>query len=173
MAQNEANDVLKNDMVKFSEVLSDGETVSGTYMFPQPGMLPNNFMYGFKRVRDFLWVWLSRGEEKNKVVLLIADKKMMEFRSLSKLGERDKAIDSGNEALDKLEYASKLIEDGRPSDEMRQLRKQVLMAGLAYEKVVTEETEGYQIDSDKFTKLTNRIDAWNKEQDKKKFDWKI
>jgi hypothetical protein len=163
MAQDGGLDSLKKDEVKFAE---------GTYKLPQPGMLPDHVFYGIKRIRDYLWIVLSHGNDKVKVSLLIADKKIVEFEKLTEKGQREMAIESGNEAIDKLKYANELVRDEKVVDaQSKQLRMQILWAGLAYDEVFRRNEEQYKIENEKFTKLTTRIDDWNREQEKNRYTW--
>lgn len=172
MAQDGDMDSLRNEEVKFLVTFDDGETASGTYKLPQAGMLPSNVFYGFKKVRDYIWMSLSGGEEKVKLSVLMADKKIAEFQKLTEKGERGMAVESGNEAIDKLEYANGLVMGAKNADaQSKQIRKQILWAGLAYGEIFHRNEKEFQIDSEKYTKLLTRIDGWNKQQEKNRFTW--
>lgn len=172
MAEDGAYAGLKNDEIKFLKNFADGETLAGTYKLPQTGMLPSNILYGFKRVRDFLWITFSQGNEKVKVALLIADKKAVEFEKLAKDGNRNLAIESGNEAIDRLEYSDGLIKQLKITDaQLRQFRSQILWAGFAYSEIFTRNKGEYEMDQENYSKLINRIDDWNKNQEKTRFTW--
>ncbi|MFA5894985.1 MAG: DUF5667 domain-containing protein [Candidatus Shapirobacteria bacterium] len=172
MAQDGDMDSLRNEEVKFLVTFDDGETASGTYKLPQAGMLPNNVFYGFKKVRDYIWMSLSGGEDKVKLAVLMADKKIAEFQKLTEKGERGLAVESGNEAVDKLEYANGLVMGAKNVDaQSKQIRKQILWAGLAYGEIFHRNEKEFQIDSEKYTKLLIRIDGWNKQQEKNRYTW--
>jgi len=172
MAQDGDMDQLRNEEVKFLVTFDDGETASGTYKLPQAGMLPSNVFYGFKKVRDYIWMSLSGGEEKVRLSVLMADKKIAEFQKLTEKGERGMAVESGNEAIDKLEYANGLVMGTKNADaQSKQIRKQILWAGLAYGEIFHRNEKEFQIDSEKYTKLLTRIDGWNKQQEKNRFTW--
>lgn len=172
MAQDDGMDQLRNEEVKFLVTFDDGETASGTYKLPQAGMLPNNVLYGFKRVRDYIWMSLSRGDRKLKLAMLMADKKVAEFQKLTEKGERGLAVESGIEAIDKLEYANGLVMGAKNADaQSKQIRKQILWAGLAYGEIFHRSEKEFQVDSEKYTKLLTRIDGWNKQQEKNRFTW--
>lgn len=172
MAQDGEMDSLRNEEVKFLVNFEDGETVSGTYKLPDAGMLPNHVFYGFKKVRDYVWMTLSGGENKVKLAVLMADKKIAEFQKLTEKGERGLAVESGNEAIDKLEYANELVMGAKNVDaQSKQIRKQILWAGLAYREIFHRNEKGIEIDSEKYTKLLTRIDGWNKQQEKNRYTW--
>lgn len=172
MAQDGDMDSLRNEEVKFLFTFDDGETASGTYKLPQAGMLPNNVFYGFKKFRDYIWMSLSGGEDKVKLAVLMADKKIAEFQKLTEKGEQGLAVESGNEAIDKLEYANGLVMGAKNVDaQSKQIRKQILWAGLAYGEIFHRNEKEFQIDSEKYTKLLIRIDGWNKQQEKNRYTW--
>jgi len=172
MAQGGEMEILKSEEIKFLKTFGDGETLAGTYKLPEPGILPSNVLYGFKKLRDYLWIAFSKGGDKIKLVVLMADKKVAEFADLTEIGQRDMAIESGNEAIDKLEYASKQAEQINVANaQLKQIKIQILWAGWAYEEVFRRSEQEYQIDSEKYTKLLTRIDDWNKEQEKNRFNW--
>jgi len=172
MAEDGEMDSLRNEEVKFLVTFGDGETASGTYKLPQAGMLPTNVFYGFKTVRDYIWMSLSSGEDKVKLAVLMADKKIAEFQKLTEKGERGVAVESGNEAIDKLEYANGLVMGAKNANaQSKQIRKQILWAGLAYGEIFHRNEKEFQIDSEKYTKLLTRIDGWNKQQEKNRFTW--
>lgn len=172
MAQDGEMDSLRNEEVKFLVTFDDGETTSGTYKLPEAGMLPNHVFYGFKKVRDYVWMTLSGGVNKVKLAVLMADKKIAEFQKLTEKGERGLAVESGNEAIDKLEYANELVMGAKNADaQSKQIRKQILWAGLAYGEIFHRNEKEFQIDSEKYTKLLTRIDGWNKQQEKNRYTW--
>lgn len=174
LAQGNGIDEVKKSEVKFLKTFEDGEKIEGTYKLPEPGMLPSNGLYGFKNFRDVLWLMFSQGIEKPKVTLLIADKKLVEFVKLTENGNRELAIESGNEAIDKLKYASDLLQSAKITDtQSKQLRTQVLWAGLAYYEVISRNESEFQIENEKYRNLLTRIDVWNKEQEKKRNEWSI
>lgn len=174
LAQGNGIDEVKKNEVKFLKTFEDGEKIEGTYKLPEPGMLPSNGLYGFKNFRDVLWLMFSQGVEKPKVTLLIADKKLAEFEKLTENGSRELAIESGNEAIDKLKYASDLLQSAKITDtQSKQLRTQILWAGLAYYEVISRNESEFQIDIEKYRNLLTRIDVWNKEQEKKRNEWSI
>jgi len=103
---------------------------------------------------------------------LMADKKIAEFQKLTEKGERGVAVESGNEAIDKLEYANGLVMGAKNANaQSKQIRKQILWAGLAYGEIFHRNEKEFQIDSEKYTKLLTRIDGWNKQQEKNRFTW--
>lgn len=172
MAQDGEIDQLKNEEIKFLTTFSDGEQISGTYKLPQAGMLPNHVFYGFKKVRDYIWMSLSSGNNKTKMAVLMADKKVAEFEKLRQIGDRLLAVETGNEAIDKLEYANGLVMESKNVDaETKQVRKQILWAGLAYREMFKRNEGDFQLVNDKYTMLLSRIDEWNKKQDKNRFSW--
>lgn len=164
---------LKTGNIDFTINFSDGETKPASYRFPDAGMLPNQMFYGMKTIRDYLWLNFSRGTDKIKLSILLADKKAKEFDELLKIDKPDLALESGNQAVDKLQYADKLIKgDTSKHPEIKLLRNQVLTAGYAYKQMFQDQKDMFNFDSaEEYTKLLNRIDEWNKQEEETRFNW--
>ena len=90
----------------------------------------------------------------------MADKKAAESRALMFEDKSNLAIESGNEAIDKLEYAYNLSVKIKNDVAKRELLDQIYKAGFAYEQVFSESGV------DKNRSLINRINEWNKNQEK-------
>jgi hypothetical protein len=171
-AQEGVMESLKNNEIQYMATFSNGETETGNYKFPETGLLPDNITYGFKRIRDFFWLLLARGDNKNKLAILLADKKAMEFVALTKKDKNMQAIEAGNEAVDKLKYANGLIvKDNKLDNQTKQLRAQVFWAGFAYKEVFKRYEQAYNLDNEEYSKLLSTIDDWNKEQEKSRYTW--
>lgn len=164
IAQEDGIDLLKKNEINFLITFDDGETAPSSYKFPESGMLPDNIMYGFKRIRDYFWLNFSNGDNKVKVAILIADKKIVEFTRLADKDKNDSAIEAGNEALDKLEYANSLVKT-------KQLHQQIFGAGFAYKEVLKQAENKFSLDTENYSKLISRIDDWNKKQEKDRYSW--
>lgn len=171
-AQDIAENKLNNKQLDFIIEFGDGVTEPGSYKLPEVNMLPTNMFYGFKTIRDWLWLTLASNQEKPRIALLLADKKITETWDLFNNGSNTAAIDAGNEGLDKLEYAVKLVDQIQvKSDDVRQLQKQIFMAGYAYKQVAEVGTTGFDLDQEKFSQLLFRIDEWNKKQEEARWEW--
>ncbi len=137
------------------------------YKLPETGILPNNPLYLFKRVRDHLWLVFSYGINKSKIALLLADKKAAEFGRLATQENIDWALESGNEAVDKLEYAYYLSENLNISDVAKKLLlNQIYEAGYAYKQVFVLSGDKFNNNLESYKQLLNRINEWNKKQEK-------
>jgi hypothetical protein len=172
LAKESTDSISRNNAINFVVKFQDGETAPGNYNFPETGMLPDNIFYGLKKIRDYLWLSFSQGLTKAKISLLLADKSMSESKDLLVKDNTAKAIEAGNEAMDKLEYADKLINEFKvPDGQTKQVHYQIFWAGFAYKEVLSKAGESFEIDTDKYSKLINRIDDWNKEQEKNRYSW--
>jgi hypothetical protein len=172
LAQEINSDKIGNNPISFVINYGDGETEAGSYKLPEVATLPINPMYGLKRIRDYFWLLLSQGMNKNKLALLMADKKAEETRQLWQLNKNDEALEAGNEALDKLEYANQLVLASKgSSDELKQLAKQIYMAGFAYNEVFKLGNNAFDMDSQKYQQLINRNEEWNKTQKENRWKW--
>ncbi len=77
MAKDNNENKLRNNLIEFTYLDDNGEKQEYDYLLPTTSTLPNNPFYGFKKVRDFLWLRFSQGEiNKCKTAFLLADKKM-------------------------------------------------------------------------------------------------
>ena len=149
----------KNEVVVES-LDENGRNKFEIYKLPETGIMPDNPTYVLKKVRDSLWLTFSQGINKPKIALLLADKKAAESRALMFEDKSNLAIESGNEAIDKLEYAYNLSVKIKNDVAKRELLDQIYKAGFAYEQVFSESGV------DKNRSLINRINEWNKNQEK-------
>lgn len=171
-ATEEKETIILNKTINFIAKFGDGETMVGVYQVPETGMLPDNLFYGVKKIRDFLWLELSMGENKIKMAVLQADKGVAATAELIKKEDYSRAVESGNEAMDKLEYANKLLNDIKVTDDQtKQLHYQIFRAGFAYKEVFKRLDGAFGMDNSKYLNLLNRINDWNKEQENNRYDW--
>lgn len=172
LAQELNSDKIGNNPFSFVIDYGDGQTEVGSYKLPEVATLPTNPMYGLKRVRDYFWLLLSRGVNKNKLALLMADKKVEETRQLWRMNKNDEALTAGNEAMDKLEYANQLVlASGDNTDQNKQIAKQIYMAGFAYNEVFKLGSNAFDLDAQKYQQLINRNEEWNKTQKENRWKW--
>lgn len=165
-------DAIKNRYLEFTIRYGDGETEPANYNLPEVGMLPNNPFYGFKKIRDWMWLNLSSGVNKSKLAILMADKKMTEAGQLFLANQNRTAIEAGIEAMDKLEYANSLLAaNPQPDDNTRFLRKQVLQAGYAYMEIARLGAKNFDLDQVKYNGLLERIESWNQKQEAERWNW--
>jgi len=117
------------------------------YKLPQARMLPDDPLYIFKRIRDFLWIEFTTGKQaKSEVALFIADKKMAETDKLLSENKTNLALLTSREAFNKLQYAKKLYEND-----------QIYYAGFAYAKIL-----------ERYGQKIKELDEWNATQKKEK-----
>lgn len=157
---------LRNNPVEFVAEYEDGTTGLITYKLPEAGILPKSPFYGLKKVRDWLWIGVTRDpKEKSKVILLIADKKAREVLELIKIEEPKLALESGDEAatlLQRAELEANKIE--KKDDETKEIHQQIYRAGQAYKSVIKKLEDNFGIDKQKFSDLITKIDSFNEEQ---------
>lgn len=172
LAQEINSNQIGNNPFSFVINYGDGETEAATYKLPEVGTLPINPMYELKRIRDYFWLLLSRGIDKPKLALLMADKKVEETRQLWQLNKTDEAMTAGNEAMDKLEYANQLVlTSGGTSDQIKQIGKQIYLAGFAYNQVFKLGENAFELDNQKYQQLIKRNEDWNKAQEANRWKW--
>jgi Domain of unknown function (DUF5667) len=171
-AKDNSDEVKGNNLVEFMAVFDDGTTAAGNYKLPETGMLPDNMFYGAKEIRNYLWLLFSSGEGKIKMALLLADKSASESGALIEKDESNLAIDAGNEAINKLEYAETLIDQVKVADaQTKQIHYQIFWAGWAYKQVFVKMQDSFDLDTERYTNLITRVDDWNKTQEENRYNW--
>jgi hypothetical protein len=166
MAAEGTGEGLRNDPIKFDIVNDLGDKEEFSYKLPEPGMLPNNPFYGFKKIRDFLWMKFSVGNIKRAgVELLVADKKMAEAKKLFGDNKGEAGLGASQEALDTLKLAERSISGvNEETAESKQIRSQVYKAGFAYRAILKTAENSFEMDVEKYNQLIKELDDWNQEQ---------
>jgi len=169
MAVEDNDHALRNDPIRFEIVNSDGEKEEFSYKLPEPGMLPTNPFYGFKKIRDYLWIKFSSGNiKKAKVQLLVADKRMSEAKNLLADNKGKVGLDASQEAFDTLKLAERSISEvEEKTDETKEIHSQIFKAGFAYMAILKESGESFELDAEKYNQLFKNLDEWNQEQKNK------
>ena len=164
MAVENGESKLRIDPINFSVSQDDGTVVEMSYKLPEVNTLPNNPFYGFKKLRDQLWlVFSGSGVKKARTSFLLADKKMAEARMLIAEGEIRIALEASQEALEKLKYTDELLSTGNQSkiDEARQIREEVYMAGLAYVEVLKGVESSFEGGGEKYNNIKQELNEFN------------
>lgn len=166
MAQGNNTDKVRVNLVNFVITNDDGSTEPVSYKLPEINMLPTSSFYGFKYIRDWLWINLSRTPlEKSKVLLLVADKKIAESSALFIDNLPNQAMDAATEALVKLKYAQRETNNiKKNTDEVKQLNLQIVRAGLAYKEILQGARNTFEVDINMYNNLISDLDAWNESQ---------
>jgi hypothetical protein len=136
------------------------------YKLPQTNMLPDNFFYRFKEVRDWLWLRFSTGKEREaKVMFILADKRIAEAKSLANKGNYSEALEAGMKAVDKLKYAKSLVMEMKNQDTaQKQIIIQIKNASLAYSEIIRTIGQKDGVDKQKYNLLQKNIDDFKEEQ---------
>ena len=102
--QEEKEDRLRVIPVEIITEKSNGEKIKSVYYLPKIKIYPTNILYPIKIWRDKVWLWLTPDPcEKSRLLILIADKQIMEEDQIS-----------ANEAVDELIEAWNLCPNDRP-----------------------------------------------------------
>jgi len=163
MAKEDGEAKLRVSPVVFVMREEDGAMQEYSYKLPEVKTLPNNPFYGFKKLRDYLWLSFSQGDvKKAKTAFLLADKKMAEARELIIEGEIRIALEASQEGLEKLKYADTLLSRSmEKGDEVRQMREEIYLAGMAYGEIVKEVENGFDKGGEKYNKVKEDINEFN------------
>jgi len=166
MAAEENGESLRNDPIRFVLVKENGEKNEFFYKLPDPGMLSTNPFYGFKKIRDYLWIKFSgNGVKKAKVELLMADKRMAEAKMLLEDNKTDSGLKTSQEALDTLKSAEGSISEIiKETEESKQISSQIFKAGFAYMTILENSKNSFEMDVEKYNQLFKELDEWNQEQ---------
>lgn len=113
--------------------MENGEKIKSVYYLPKIKIYPTNILYPIKILRDKLWLSLTTDPcKKSKLLMLIADKQMVENDAIS-----------ADEAVDKLIEAWDLCPSNRP---------QINKAAVAYRQM-TEIMRKYLTANEKIKKF--------------------
>lgn len=116
------------------------------YKLPESNVLPNNFFYPIKELRDSLWIYFSKNDiNKLKILLLIRDKKIEEILLLQESKSDKKVIEKQIEKIekmsDKLDNEFVILDKRRP--ESSEVQKRIGIANefykFIYEKFLNKE----------------------------------
>lgn len=134
----------KEDKLRVVPVIFEDKII---YKLPHTNMLPDNFLYGVKEARDWLWLKFSFDTEREaKTMLILADKRMAEAMALSKNGKHKESFEASKEAVNKLKYANGLVLEikDRPIAQQElsiQIRDAIRAYGEIIRKINYQETD--------------------------------
>lgn len=162
MAKNESIEDLRKMPIEYEKEMENGEKVCKVYKVPDSRVGPEDKRYIIKKIRDGLWINLSKtSKTRSEIHLLIADKKMFETVQLIK-GDKDEdlILKTLNESIVNLKEAKKtLCNDDKEATKTLTINKKIDEAGLAYKDIV----KFLNYKSEKMEKTLNDLDNWNKE----------
>ncbi len=167
----ENNDIrVRIEPIELTIYHKDGTTEPVVYRVPEVNTLSNNPFYGFKKLRDYLWLMFSQGNlNKAKVSLLLADKKISEAIELIKNNNTKLALEAGSEALDKLKYADTQLNQVDDSElEKKDVFNMMYHAGYAYKEVMVSMENEFEIDKEKLNQIIEELDQFNEQKKQEK-----
>lgn len=166
MAKDGRCELDKNNPVMIDRVDADGNTIQDSYKLPTVGMLPTNPLYGFRRIRDFLWLAMSfSAVEHSRMALFIADKKMAEAIALNDTQKIDLAMDFALEAVENLGTAHRDLKkvDKKTNDDALQIARQTKLAGRVYLKIIGSFCGTFDMENSKYGHLLEVANVINNE----------
>lgn len=168
MAQENNEGKLRVNPVSFVLKSNDGSDEMITYKLPQTGILPDHPLYPFKRLRDWLWITFSSNpKNKSKIILFLADKKIGESIKLFKSQKTDLALETGNEAIEKLRQTGVIISKiPTKDDDTKSMCQQIFRAGQTYITILEKAKDDFDVSDQKFQKLITEARSLNEEQEK-------
>lgn len=136
-------DERRNDLRKvpiiFQHSNQDNFIEEGSYKFPETSTLPNSPFYFLKKIRDELWIiFTGNSEDKVRVLMLVADKRMEEARLLNeKEGNEWLIIKTVEDSIQKMTKAKEIVESDRMNEvERNQFRQRQKQEFMAYKWVI-------------------------------------
>lgn len=154
------NNVLRNIPIEYVEEIGNGEKIKKIYKVPDSNVEPGNIFYSIKKIRDQLWILLSRTtKEKAEVYLLMADKRMFETVELIKNKKDDDLISKtlDNSIYNLMEAKKSLFSETKKDPDFLRIDLQINQAGLAYEDIL----KSLSYKSEKINKIINELEIWN------------
>ena len=168
MATDARCEAYKNDPVMIERRDSEGNVIQDVYRLPTTGILPTNPLYGFKRLRDMLWLTLSFNKlEKGRMGLFVADKKMAEAVKLAGEQRVDLAIDISEEAVSNWQIAYDSVKQvGEDNPDRLQLMRQMRMATKVYKQIIDSFCGTFGMENNKYGHLLDEVKGINEEIEK-------
>ncbi len=159
---------LSLEPIKYQILGDDGTLTDQVYKLPYPGILPPHPLYMFKRVRDWMWLGMTKNHHKKARLLhRFADREMGAAVLLIGDDRPKKGLEFAQEAIGRLEEAYE--EAGKEKDafaEARQIRVQIREAGIAYEYGIWEWENVFELDEGKWDIILQRIQDFNLQDEK-------
>jgi len=134
LAKDRGHEQQKIQIVKIVKKTDDGGEIESVYKLPQATILPDHWSYGFKEIRDWLWLKMSPKKKRLKLALLLADKKIVEAQLLAKKGKYDLSIQTASKSVQKLKKGENVCSN--KAEENVVLCSEVSNAHLAYTKIL-------------------------------------
>jgi len=157
----ERKNKLRNVPIEYVKEMKNGEKILKVYKVPESKVGPENNQYLIKKMRDKLWIDLSKSpKDKSEIYLLIADKKIFETVELIKNKKNeDLILKTLDEAVFHLKESKKiLLGENKKDIEIIKIDEQIIRAGLAYEDIV----KSFNYKDEGIKTIINDIEKWNK-----------
>lgn len=162
LSGHEYHNVLLTLKPVYADQVQEDETVN--YHLPEVGILPGNPFYGFKELRDLIWLRLTNDPvSKTKLLAHLADKKMAEAVILmnnSKLKLSYESVAGAVGYLEKMRLSVTKIKGQK--DLVKDLSLQMLRSGRAYVMIVSNfPASTINPEDDQKTLWLDNLNKWN------------
>lgn len=166
LANENGTDELRTIPIEYTKEMDNGEKILRTYKVPESEVGPDDAKYLLKKMRDELWINLSKTpKEETEVCLLVADKRMFEAVELIKEEKDCQLVEKTlGEAVDNLKRAKNSLIKETNKVEINNLKQKVDQAGLAYEDIV----KSFNYKSEKMENIINDLEIWNQKNQEEK-----
>jgi len=153
------------------QILGDGGTLKDcVYELPYPGILPPHPLFMFKRIRDWMWLRMTKDHYKKAILLhRFADREMGAAMVMVRNDRARKGLEFAKEAIGNLEKAYEETERERKVyAEAKQIKVQLVETGIAYEYAIWEFESAFGLDQEKWDIILRRIKDFNLQDDQEK-----
>lgn len=165
--KDEKENKLRTEPVEFLVQNKDGILEKSSYKLPQTNLLPDDFFYFLKEIRESLWIKLSHNSyDKSRILFLIADKKASETKLLIENKKIEMALNTIQKAINQLKYSRKEIKNFQNNqNNISQLNEQFFQASLAYQKILDCNQEIFSdTKKEKCQRIINDFNNWIKKE---------
>jgi len=163
--------------ISVEKVNEEGRRVKINYKLPEIKTLPDNFFYGFKEIRNYIWLKLAREPvDKSKLLLFLADKRISESLLLMEKNKTSLSLKSARDAVKKLkkskEWSLKIEESEKKLidsqlDDARLVYREVFkrnLEDLENEEVLRSMATSTKNQKSELEELIAELEEWHEEE---------
>lgn len=149
--------------IKYQILGDDGTLKDLVYELPYPGILPPHPLFVFKRIRDWMWLRMTRDHYKKAMLLhRFADREMGAAVVMSENDRSKTGLEFAEKAIEDLEEAYEETKKEKVVYiEAKQIGVQIREAGIAYEYAIWDFKPAFFLDEGKWDIILRRIRDFN------------
>jgi len=149
--------------IKYQTLGDDGTLKDHVYELPHPGILPPHPLFMFKRIRDWMWLKMTKNHyKKARLLHRFADREMGAAMVLLENDRARTGLEFAEEAVENLEEAYEETEkEAVVYVEAKQIGVQIRETGIAYEHAIWGFEPVFDLDEGKWDIILKRIEDFN------------